>query len=169
MAPLRGSALHRRIRRIRMLVLDVDGVLTDGKMIYGPDGEEYKNFNVKDGTGIRLLQRAGIGIAWITGEDSAAMKARASRLDIMDVHSGVLDKAKALDELQARRRFSDAEFAFMGDDIGDLPVLRRAGFSVAVRDAVPAVRKSAHYVTRLKGGEGAVREVCDLLLSVRRD
>lgn len=167
MSRLKGTALRKKIRRIRLLVSDVDGVLTDGKMIYGPDGGELKNFNVKDGTGIRLLQRAGVRVAWITGENSPAVRFRARKLDIEDLYAGTDEKVKALDDLLALRGLSYGDVAYIGDDLTDIPPMQHVALAVAVADAVPEVLKVAHYVTRRKGGEGAVRELCDLILAAR--
>jgi 3-deoxy-D-manno-octulosonate 8-phosphate phosphatase (KDO 8-P phosphatase) len=160
-------SLRRRLVPIRALALDVDGVLTDGGLYYGAEGDVLKKFNVKDGLGLRRLLEAGVAVAFITGEETEIVRRRAAKLRVADVYTGVGDKAKALDDFLARRGLPAAACAFMGDDLTDLPAMRRAGFSFAPADAAPEVRKAAHHVTRLGGGEGAVREVCDAILAAR--
>jgi 3-deoxy-D-manno-octulosonate 8-phosphate phosphatase (KDO 8-P phosphatase) len=155
------------LQRVRALVLDVDGVLTDGGMYYGPAGEGLKRFNVKDGMGLRLVLEAGIAVALISGEDSEILRRRAEKLKIVDVYVGVEDKLKTLEGFLASRKISLAEAAYVGDDVNDLPPMGKVGLPVAVADAVPEVRKAAKWVTTRRGGDAAVREVCDAILSVR--
>lgn len=159
--------LRRRLARVRALVLDVDGVLTDGGLYYGPSGEPLKKFNVKDGMGLRLVREAGIAVAFISGESSSAVVRRAEKLKVVDVFLGVEDKLEALEKVLARRKVDPAEAAYVGDDVNDLPPMRRVGLAIAVADAVPEVRKAAHWVTSRRGGDAAVREVCDNLLKSR--
>jgi 3-deoxy-D-manno-octulosonate 8-phosphate phosphatase (KDO 8-P phosphatase) len=155
------------LQRIKALVLDVDGVLTDGGMYYGPGGEGLKRFNVKDGMGLRLVLEAGIAVALISGEDSEILRRRAEKLKIVDVHVGVEDKLKTLEGFLATRKIALADAAYVGDDVNDLPPMGKVGLPIAVADAVPEVRKAAKWITSRRGGEAAVREVCDALLSVR--
>lgn len=153
-----------RARRIRLLVVDVDGVLTDGGITVHADGSETKTFHVRDGHGIKLLQRAGIEVAIVSGRRSAATDRRAADLGITLVRQGAVDKALALEALLTAREVDPAEVAYVGDDVVDLPVLRRVGLAVAVADAVDELAPYVHYRTRAAGGRGAVREVAELLL-----
>jgi len=156
-----------RARRIRLLVLDVDGVLTDGRLYLSATGEELKVFHVRDGSGLVAAQRTGIVVAIISGRDSPAVTRRAAELGIRHVRQGVSDKGAELDRLLVELGAAPAELACVGDDTPDLPMLRRAGLAVAVADAHPALREAAHWITPSNGGQGAVRDVCDLLLSTR--
>ena len=157
----------KALQRVRALVLDVDGVLTDGGMYYGPAGEGLKRFNVKDGLGLRLIGEAGLEIALISGENSEILKRRAEKLKIANVFVGVEDKLATLKEFLAPRQIGLDEVAYVGDDLNDLGVLGAVGLPIAVSDAVAPVRKAAKWTTTRRGGDGAVREVCDLLLSAR--
>jgi len=156
-----------RAGRIRLLVLDVDGVLTDGRLYLSPTGEDLKVFHVRDGSGLVAVQRAGITVAIISGRDSAAVSRRAAELGIRHVRQGVVDKGAELDRLLSELGVEPVETACVGDDTPDLPMLRRVGLAVGVADAHPALLEAAHWITRAPGGRGAVREVCDLLLSAR--
>jgi 3-deoxy-D-manno-octulosonate 8-phosphate phosphatase (KDO 8-P phosphatase) len=155
------------LQRVRALVLDVDGVLTDGGMYYGPGGEGLKRFNVKDGMGLRLVLESGIAVALISGEDSEILRRRAEKLKIADIFVGVEDKLKTLEAFLATRKIAAAEAAYVGDDVNDLAPMGKVGLPVAVADAVPEVRKAAKWVTARRGGDAAVREVCDAILSAR--
>jgi len=159
------DAVLERARRIRLLVLDVDGVLTDGRLFISPAGEEFKVFHVRDGSGLVALQRSGVAVAIISGRDSEAVSRRAGELGIRHVRQGVADKARELEALMRELDLRPEETACVGDDTLDLPMLEAAGLAVAVADAHPALRSAAHWVTAAAGGRGAVREVCDLLLS----
>lgn len=161
------AGLRARILPVRLMAFDVDGVLTDGRVIYHDDGSEIKAFDVQDGHGIKLLQRAGIDVALITGRSCRAVDHRAAGLGISRVYQGAVDKLEAYSRLQAETGLGDDQIGFMGDDLIDIPLLRRVGFAVAVGDAIPHVMPYAHYVTRAKGGHGAAREVCELLLWVK--
>jgi len=155
------------LKKIRALVLDVDGVLTDGGMYYGPAGEGLKRFNVKDGLGLRMIGDAGLAVALISGENSEILKRRAEKLKIENVFVGIEDKLATLKEFLATRQIGLDEVAYVGDDLNDLGVLGAVGLPIAVSDAVPQVRKAAKWITSRRGGDGAVREVCDLILSAR--
>jgi 3-deoxy-D-manno-octulosonate 8-phosphate phosphatase (KDO 8-P phosphatase) len=157
-----------RARRVRLLCVDVDGVLTDAGMYYGPDGEVLKKFNTRDGMGLARVREAGVAVAIISGEDSAIVHARATKLKIDDVFSGAADKRLAIDQLCARHGLGMDEVAFIGDDLNDLPALECVGLACAVADAAEPVKAVAHYVTERRGGEGAVREVCELLIAARQ-
>ena len=154
-----------RARRVRLLVLDVDGVLTDGRLFISSEGEEFKVFHVRDGSGIVAAQRAGVTVAIISGRDSAAVNRRAAELGIRHVRQGVADKGRELEALLRDLGLTAADAACVGDDTPDLPMLEIAGLAVAVADAHPALKAAAHWTTSSPGGHGAVREVCDLLLS----
>ena len=150
---------------IRLLVLDVDGVLTDGRLYFGARGEALKVFHVRDGHGIVQLRRAGIAVAVISGRRSPMVAVRCRELGIEHVHQGVGDKLAVFRRLCARLKLAPAACACIGDDLPDLPLLQAVGRSFAVADAHPDVRRVAGHVTALPGGSGAVREVCDLLLA----
>jgi len=151
---------------IRLLVLDVDGVLTDGRLYFGARGEALKAFHVRDGVGLRQLQRAGLEIAVISGRRSPMVAARCRELGVGHVLQGVGDKLAALTRLCARLKLTPAACACVGDDLPDVPVMRAAALSFAVADAHRVARRAADVVTRLPGGRGAVREVCDHLLAL---
>jgi 3-deoxy-D-manno-octulosonate 8-phosphate phosphatase (KDO 8-P phosphatase) len=157
-----------RARQVRLLVLDVDGVLTDGRLHITADGEETKVFHVRDGSGIVAVQRAGIQVAIISGRASAAVARRAAELGIQHVRQGISDKGAALDQLLQELQLAPAALACVGDDTPDLPMLQRAALAVVVADAHASVRPAAHWITTAAGGHGAVREVCDLLLHARQ-
>lgn len=149
---------------IKLLLLDVDGVLTDGRITYDNQGNELKSFDVKDGHGLKLLQRAGISIGIITGRQSDLVARRAAELGIDILYQGALRKLDPYLEILANLGLSDEQVAYVGDDLIDLPLLRRVGFSATVSDAHPEVLPLVDYISRLPGGRGAVREICDLLL-----
>jgi 3-deoxy-D-manno-octulosonate 8-phosphate phosphatase (KDO 8-P phosphatase) len=153
---------------IRLLVLDVDGVLTDGRLHYGADGETQKVFHVRDGAGIKAVRAAGVSVAVISGRNSAATAARCAELGVSEVLQGIEDKGTAFAGLCARLGVAARQCACVGDDTPDIPLLQIAGFAVAVADAHPEARRAAHRCTTLGGGMGAVREVCDWLLAARR-
>jgi 3-deoxy-D-manno-octulosonate 8-phosphate phosphatase (KDO 8-P phosphatase) len=150
---------------IRLLVLDVDGVLTDGQLYFGPRGEALKVFNVRDGLGIKELRHAGVDVAVISGRRSPMVRARCRELGIAHVHQGAQDKLAVFTRLCTRLRVAPGSCACVGDDVPDLPLMRRVALSFAVADAHHSVRRAADVVTRLPGGHGAVREVCDRLLA----
>ena len=163
MTKISADALERA-SRVRLLIADVDGVMTDGRLYYGDDGEVMKAFDVKDGLGIRLAQRAGIEIGLITGRRSRIVAERATELDLQEVHQGIHDKGRLLEELLDRREIDPQHVGFIGDDLIDMPAIRIAGFSAAPSDAVPEVVAAVDYVTGRSGGRGCLREVIDLLL-----
>jgi 3-deoxy-D-manno-octulosonate 8-phosphate phosphatase (KDO 8-P phosphatase) len=152
---------------ISLVVLDVDGVLTDGRLWYGPDGEAFKAFNVRDGHGIKSLVAAGVGVAVISGRRSAAVTARMRELGVADVAQGVNDKSRALAELLERNAVEPRRVACLVDDTPDLGLMAAVGMPAAVADAHPEVLAAAKHVTRAAGGHGAVREFCDFLLAAR--
>lgn len=164
----RGRSRARGAGAIRLLVLDVDGVLTDGRLSFGPAGELVKVFHVRDGHGIKRVLDAGIEVAVISGRSSRAVARRCRELGIRHLHQGVGDKAAALERLRSRLGVSAAHCACIGDDEPDVPLMRAVGLAFAVADAHASARAAAHRVTSLPGGAGAVREVCDLLLAARK-
>ncbi len=153
-----------RIEPVRLLIMDVDGVLTDGRIVLDDSGNELKFFDVRDGHGIVMLHRIGVESAIITGRSSKVVERRAKELGITYVYQGIHDKLEAYEELKRRVGLEDREIAYVGDDVVDMPVMARVGFAVAVADAHPEVIKIAHYVTNAKGGRGAVREVTELII-----
>lgn len=161
------DAVLQRAQRVRLLVLDVDGVLTDGRIYLSAAGEELKVFHVRDGSGLVAVQRAGITVAIVSGRDSAAVQRRAAELGIRHLRQGVGDKGAELERLLVELGMDAAETACVGDDTPDLPMLARVGLAIGVADAHPALREAVHWVTPSPGGRGAVRDVCDLLLSAR--
>jgi 3-deoxy-D-manno-octulosonate 8-phosphate phosphatase (KDO 8-P phosphatase) len=159
--------LVERAARIRMLVLDVDGVLTDGRLYFDNNGNELKTFSTRDGLGLRVLQRQGAEIALITGRRSRIVEQRAAQLGIDHVYQGRNDKLNAYHELLEATGIEEQQICYAGDDWLDLPVLDRVGLAVTVADADPVVKKRVHWVTTRAGGQGAVREICDLILGAR--
>ena len=158
---------RKKLKSVKLLMLDVDGVLTDGKIIYNDRGEEIKAFNVRDGHGLKLLMRAGIEVALITGRKSKVVLHRARDLGIKKVYQRVTNKIEIYEKILKEKKLKDIHVGFVGDDLVDIPVLKRAGFSAAVGDAIPEVKKVVDYVASKRGGEGAVREICELLLKVQ--
>lgn len=156
--------LEARARAVRLAIFDVDGVMTDGTLYIGAQGEAFKAFNILDGHGVKMLQSAGIATAIISGRASEAVQRRAAELSIAHVTQGAADKVAAFEALVSKLGIQASQCAFVGDDLPDLPVMKRCGFAVAVANAVDAVKASAHYVTRAHGGRGAVREFCELVL-----
>lgn len=156
-----------RAARIKLVVFDVDGVLTDGRLYYGAGGEELKVFHVQDGQGIKRLQKAGVQVAVISGRDSAAVTRRMQDLGLEHVFQGDEDKLPILEKLLKGLGLSPEQTACVGDDLPDLPLLKHVGLGVAVANAQPSLKAAAHYVTTAHGGLGAAREVCDLILEAR--
>ncbi|HTN67725.1 MAG TPA: HAD family hydrolase [Burkholderiaceae bacterium] len=155
---------NARAARIRLMIFDVDGVLTDGGLHYGPSGENLKVFNVLDGQGIKLLQQSGVATAIISARQSTMLTRRAADLGITHLEQGVHDKRAAFEQLLARTGFTAEQCGFIGDDIIDLPILMRTGFAASVTNGHAEVRARVHYVTEAPGGHGAAREICDFIL-----
>ncbi len=149
---------------VRLVVLDVDGVLTDGKLLIDDDGKEYKAFDSRDGHGIKMLQHTGIEVGIITGRISKLVEKRVSELNIKHVFQGCQEKLPVFQDLLAKLKIEPAQAAFVGDDIVDLSIMLRAGFAVAVNDAHELVKQYAHWVTPSNGGQGAVRELCEVVM-----
>jgi 3-deoxy-D-manno-octulosonate 8-phosphate phosphatase (KDO 8-P phosphatase) len=161
------SLLVEKASRIRMLVLDVDGVLTDGRLYFDNQGNEMKSFCTRDGLGMRALQRCGIVLAIITGRQSEIVSHRAAQLGVQHVYQGRIDKLNAFNELLSDTGVEERHICYAGDDWIDLPVLDRVGLSISVPDADALVKNRVHWVTSRRGGNGAVREICDLILAAQ--
>ncbi|MBF8223039.1 KdsC family phosphatase [Halomonas sp. 328] len=166
-SPLLDPTLLDRARRIRLLALDVDGVFTDGRLYFQADGVEIKAFHTQDGQGIKLLRRAGVEVALITGRDSPMVSRRAAALGIPHVFQGREDKLAALAQLVERLELEWETIAYAGDDLPDLAAIRRAGLGISVPNAPAYIRSQADWVTERVGGHGAVREICDTLLEAQ--
>ncbi|HEY0005756.1 MAG TPA: HAD family hydrolase [Pyrinomonadaceae bacterium] len=159
--------IEKRAARIKLLLMDCDGVLTDGRITMTTGGDEQKTFHTRDGHGLVLLHRAGLRSGIISGRTSSAVEKRARELGVEFLHQGSWDKTKEFEQVLAEAGVEAAEVAFIGDDVVDIPLMERSGLAVAVADAVYETRAAAHYVTRLPGGYGAVREVTDLILKAQ--
>lgn len=156
-----------RWKKIRCLLMDVDGVLTDGKLHFTSNGEEFKTFDVQDGHGISMAHRAGLLIGLVSGRPSKATERRAADLGVNIVKQAGVNKMEMVEQIKREHNLRDDEIAFIGDELVDLPVLRRVGLAIAVPNAVPEVKRAAHYTTRHRGGDGAVREVIEMILKAR--
>jgi len=161
------SEAIERARALRLMAFDVDGVLTDGVLSLADDGKEIKNFHTLDGLGMKLLQSAGVELALITGRESRLVARRATELGVEHVFQGADDKLAVLEALRRRLGIAMTACGYMGDDLPDLPLLTRCGFAASVPEAPEAVRERVHYVSRRPGGRGAVREVCELILTAQ--
>ena len=153
--------------RIKLLLMDVDGVLTDGRILYSSDGVEIEAFHIRDGVGLRAAHRAGLLTALLTGRVSPAVARRAKELDISEIHKGIPDKVEIYETLLRRYNLTDEAVAYIGDDLNDLPLLARAGLAAAPADAADEVKARVAYVTARGGGRGAVREVIELILKAQ--
>ena len=158
---------HQKLARIRMIILDVDGVLTDGRIVYGSDGTEYKCFDAHDGYGVTRASALGVKFAAISGRSSKVTSLRMKKLGIKDVYQNHMDKVAAYTKLKKKYRLRDEQVCFIGDDEFDMPLLAKVGFGAAPKDAMKKVRDAVHYVAHKKGGRGAVREVIDLILEAQ--
>jgi len=159
--------IKAKLKKIKLLVLDIDGVMTDGRIIMDSEGRELKNFDVRDGHGIKMIQRYGIDVAILTGRQSKTVEHRAKDLQIEEVYQKAFNKKEVFEKILQKHNLSNEEVAFIGDDIVDIPVLKSVGFSVTVADAMDVVKKQVDYVTKNRGGRGAVREICDMILQAQ--
>lgn len=166
--PQNNIALTERLKNIRLLVLDVDGVMTDGGLTIGDDGQEYKTFHAHDGLGMKLLKATGVDLAIITGRTSEVVKRRAESTGVAHFYQGAEDKLAALQDLIKLLGLDSMQCAFMGDDVVDLPPMLKCGLAIAVPDSPALLLKHAHYITQKQGGRGAVREVCELIMQAQR-
>lgn len=162
-----SQALIEKVKNLKLLILDVDGVLTDGKLYFDNQGNEYKSFHARDGHGIKLLRQTGVEVAVISGRKSASVALRMKSLGIEYVYQGHENKIAAFNDLIEKIAIVPEQAAHVGDDVLDLPVMTRVGLAIAVNDANPAVIERADWVTTLPGGQGAVREVCDLIMQLQ--
>ena len=162
-----STAVRNKARAIKLLLLDVDGVLTDGRIILDDRGVESKHFDVRDGQGIVLLMRAGIEVGLITARNSKAVRYRAKELGLRIARQGIQNKATTYGEIRRQSGLADTQIAYIGDDIGDVEILRRVGLAVTVKDGWEEIFRSVDYVTERPGGRGAVREVAELLLKAQ--
>jgi len=162
-----NKTLTAKLKKIKILITDVDGVLTDAGAYYSEDGIELKKFNIRDGMGMVLLRKAGYKLAIVTTENTKIVEKRAERLQVDDLIQGSYNKLEALERILLKYSFKWEEVAFVGDDINDIPVLKKAGFSAAPANATKLNKKIVDFVTKSDGGHGAVREVCDLLLDLK--
>jgi 3-deoxy-D-manno-octulosonate 8-phosphate phosphatase (KDO 8-P phosphatase) len=156
-----------KAKKIQLVIFDVDGVMTDGSLFMGDDGQEYKAFNSLDGHGMRMLQEGGITAAIITGRKSNVVEHRMKDQGVTRVYQGYRDKIPAYEALMGDIGLETDQVAYVGDDVVDLPIMTRVGFAIAVQDAHPYVKKHAHWITQNNGGQGAVRDVCELILEAR--
>ncbi|MFN7927753.1 MAG: HAD hydrolase family protein [Blastocatellia bacterium] len=161
------SDLQQRARRIRLLLTDCDGVLTDGSLVYTADGEAAKVFHIHDGLAFKLAQQAGLQTGIISGRKSAALELRARELKVKYLYHGNDAKLAAYEEIRAAEQLTDEQIAYIGDDLHDLPLLRRVGYAIAVADAVAEVTAAAHFVTTRNGGRGAFREAVEMILKAQ--
>lgn len=161
------SMVIEKLKRIKLLLLDVDGVMTDGGIIYNDHGEEIKKFSSRDGFGLRILMDAGIDVGIVTGRKSGVLLHRCKNLGISLIFDGIIEKDSVLEPVLQQTRIGSEEIAFMGDDLIDLPLMKRVGLAVTVADAHETVLEHAHLVTCAKGGAGAVREVCEAILKAK--
>ncbi|NOT85231.1 MAG: 3-deoxy-manno-octulosonate-8-phosphatase KdsC [Methylococcaceae bacterium] len=165
--PKIADAILEKAKKLQLLILDVDGVLTDGKLFFDAAGVEYKSFHARDGHGIKLLQQAGVKVAIISGRSSASVALRMQSLGVELVYQGHENKLAAFNEILQRLSLNPEQVAHVGDDVLDLPIMIRAGLAIAVQDAHFSVKRYAHWCTELQGGSGAVREVCDLIMQAQ--
>ncbi len=166
-APSLSGELKERALKIRLVIIDNDGVLTDGRIVYGDHGDELKFFDVQDGFGLTLLKRAGFKTVMISGKKCRVNKRRAKDLRFSGIYQNAFDKLAVFEKVVKKYRVQPEQVCYIGDDLIDLPAMKRAGFAVAVPDAVEDILKIAHYVTKRRGGHGAVREVADILLKTQ--
>ena len=159
--------LKEKLLKIKIVLIDNDGVLTDGRIVYGDYGDELKFFDVQDGFGMTLLKRAGFPVVVVSGKKSRINNRRAKELEVDKLFQKATDKLKIFERILKKYKISADEALYIGDDLIDLPVMRRAGFAAAVANAVPEIKEVSHYVTERSGGRGAVREVIDLLLKAQ--
>ncbi|MBE7417921.1 MAG: phenylphosphate carboxylase subunit delta [Ideonella sp.] len=156
-----------KAKNVKLVILDVDGVMTDGRIVIDDNGVEQRNFDIKDGLGVVALQMCGVDVAIITSKKSGSVRHRAEELKIKRFHEGIKKKTEPYEQMLAEMGIGDAQVAYVGDDLVDLSLMKRVGFPVAVADAVPEVRAAAAYVTQARGGHGAVREAAEAILKAQ--
>lgn len=165
--PMPWAIIKEKVKNLKLLILDVDGVLTDGRLFFDKEGNEYKCFHSRDGHGIKLLRQTGVEIAVISGRQSESVALRMKMLGIEYVYQGYENKRSAFSDILEKTGVKPANTAYVGDDVLDLPIMTKAGLSIAVSDANFAVKECADWCTSLPGGQGAVREICDLILQAQ--
>ena len=163
------APVDKRLTGVRLVAFDVDGVFTDGRFYLSDHGVESKTFNTQDGYGVRCLIKAGIGVAIISGRSSGAVAKRMQELGVKHVIQGCKDKISAFEELVGELGIKDSDCVYVGDDIPDLPLLHKVGYSIAVSNAVDEIKSQCDYTTRARGGHGAVREICDMVLAAQSE
>jgi 3-deoxy-D-manno-octulosonate 8-phosphate phosphatase (KDO 8-P phosphatase) len=161
------ETISERAKNIKLVIFDVDGVLTAGTLSYGNDGIEVKNFHVHDGQGIKLLKQSGVDVGIITTCKSSIVKKRMQDLGINHLYQGQIDKLPAYEELKLKLNLNDEEIAYVGDDLPDLPMLKRVGLAITVSNAPKIIQQHTHWITKAKGGKGAAREVCDFIMQAQ--
>jgi 3-deoxy-D-manno-octulosonate 8-phosphate phosphatase (KDO 8-P phosphatase) len=159
--------MEAKIEPLKLVIFDVDGVLTDGGLIFDNEGQEYKRFNSQDGHGIKMLRESGVEVAVITARQSKLVQNRMKQLGVIHLFQGESNKRIAYDELKKKLALKDEQIAYVGDDLLDLPILRQVGFAIAVENAHPIVKQHVHWVTPRAGGHGAARDVCDKVMTVQ--
>ncbi len=159
-----SQEIIERAKKIKLIMLDVDGVLTDGRVIFSSTGEELKCFNAQDGCAILLARRAGIKVVFVTGRNSSIVERRAREHNVTEVFQNISNKAEIFNRLLEKYQLHPEEVAFLGDDLVDIAVMKKSGLAVAVAGAVPEVKEVSHYITKREGGKGAVREIVDLII-----
>ncbi|MEJ2620061.1 MAG: 3-deoxy-manno-octulosonate-8-phosphatase KdsC [Candidatus Thiodiazotropha sp.] len=159
--------IHEKAKAVKLVIFDVDGVLTDGGLFLGDDGQEYKAFNSRDGHGMKMLQFTGVVIGIITGRTSEVVRLRMENLGVQFVYQGKQEKLPAYEELRDKLELTDEQVAYVGDDVVDLPIMRRVGLAIAVQDAHPFVVQHAHWQTPHGGGRGAARDVCEMIMQAQ--
>lgn len=162
------KGIKKRLAKIKLLILDVDGVLTKEEIVYDDQGRELKIFNVKDGLGVYLLSLIGVKTIFLSAKNSPILKQRAKDMHVVEVRGGKIPKEKELKQIKSKYQVNEEEICFIGDDLIDLGMIEKAGVGVAVKNSFPEIKKTADYVTSRRGGEGAVREVSDLIINAKR-
>ena len=159
--------METKIKALKLVIFDVDGVLTDGTLIFGNDGQEYKMFNTQDGHGIKMLRETGVEVAVITARQSKLVQDRMKQLGVVHLFQGEPNKRIAYDALKQKLQLEDKQIAYVGDDLLDLPIMRQVGLAIAVDNAHPIIKQYAHWITPRSGGHGAARDVCDKVMEVQ--
>jgi len=159
--------IFEQAKKIKLALFDVDGILTSGNLTYGPEGIEIKDFHVHDGQGIKFLKKTGVEIGIITACKTLIIQKRINDLNIEHLYQGTSDKLPAYEDIKAKLNLNDEEIAYMGDDLPDLPILKRVGFATTAKNANPIVKEHVHYITESYGGNGAAREVCDIIMQAQ--
>jgi 3-deoxy-D-manno-octulosonate 8-phosphate phosphatase (KDO 8-P phosphatase) len=159
--------IQAKAQEIKLVIFDVDGVLTDGSLYFGDDGQEYKAFNSRDGHGMKMLQYSGVEIGIITGRTSDVVRHRMQNLGVEHVYQGKQEKLPAFEELRTKLGLQAHQIAYVGDDVVDLPIMRRVGLAIAVNDAHSLVKQHAHWLSPSPGGRGAAREVCEMIMEAQ--